>query len=102
VSTNRGNYIGASICDFRLQSCEGVTLGGKRLKSFERDKACEGLRVCRAHEGKSTLAKLVLPLKAKEQSCHSEQQSQHFGQSTQLSLGAHVEVNIGTPGFSLR
>jgi hypothetical protein len=71
VSTNRGNYIGASICDFRLQSCEGVTLGGKRLKSFERDpfsfcrfferdKACEGLRVCRAH-GLSLRAKPKTP-----------------------------------------
>jgi len=56
VSANRSDYIGASIGDFRLESGEGVTLGGERLKSFERDKACEGLRVCRAHVGKSTCA----------------------------------------------
>jgi hypothetical protein len=102
VSANRSYDIGASMSDFRLQGGEGVTLGGERLKSFERDKACEGLRVCRAHEGKSTLAKLVLPLKAKEQSCHSDRQLNLFGQNTQLSQVALVEVNIGTPGFSLR
>jgi hypothetical protein len=111
LCANWSHHVGASICDFRLQCGEWVTLGDERLKSFERDpfsfcrfferdKACEGLRVCRAHEGKSTLAKLVLPLKAKEQSCHSEQQSQHFGQSTQLSLGAHVEASFGSLSFS--
>ena len=51
MRANRGYDIGASICDFRLQSGERVTLNCEVLKSFERGKACEGLRVCRAHGG---------------------------------------------------
>jgi hypothetical protein len=56
LCANRGDDICSSICDFRLQSGERVTLNCEVLKSFERDKACEGLRVCRAHVGKSTCA----------------------------------------------
>jgi hypothetical protein len=49
MRANRGYDIGASICDFRLQRGEWVTLNAEVLKSFERGKACEGLRVRRAH-----------------------------------------------------
>ena len=51
MRANRGYDIGASICDFRLQGGEWVTVNREVLKSFERDKAYEGLRVCRAHVG---------------------------------------------------